>query len=66
MNKLIEALEIFLKYKDLEYPTDCKNDVLYIVGITNLEITIDDRNKLGELGFMWDGNHWMSYKYGSA
>lgn len=34
MKKLIAALEIFAKYKDLQFPTHCEHDQLSIVGIT--------------------------------
>ena len=33
MDKLIEALQIFLKYKNEEYPTNCGHDALYIMGV---------------------------------
>lgn len=33
MNELIQALIIFLKYKNEDYPTVCEHDVLIIVGV---------------------------------
>ena len=69
MKKLIEALTLFAKYQDLEYPTHCEHDVLYISGITKDEVSEEDQKKLEELGFHWsdeDGGHWISYRYGSA
>ena len=69
MRHLIEALQIFAKYKDLECPTHCEHDVLSIMGITKDEVSAEDSARLGALGFFWsdtnDGS-WRSYKYGSA
>lgn len=70
MKDLIEALSIFLKYKDLEYPTHCEHDVLSIMGITKDEVSEEDQKKLVELGFLWskdeDEGCWISFRYGSA
>jgi hypothetical protein len=69
MAKLIEALTIFLKYKDLEWPTHCEHDVLYIMGVTEDEVSVEDVARLKELGFFWsisDGGCWQSFRYGSA
>lgn len=68
MKKLIEALQILVKYKDEPYPTHCEHDVLMIMGITQEEVSEDDKAKLIELGFHWNNEHgcWASYKYGSA
>lgn len=69
MKKLIEALTIFAKYQDLEWPTHCEHDVLYIMGITRDEVSPEDQEALKELGFIWsdsDGGAWMSFRYGSA
>lgn len=30
MKKLIEALQIFYKYSQVEYPTGCEHDTLYV------------------------------------
>lgn len=68
MNKLIEALMIFAKYRDEEFPTHCEHDVLMIADITLDEVSDADKKKLDELGFFWSGEYdcWCSYRYGSA
>lgn len=70
MKKLIEALTIFAKYKDLEWPTHCEHDVLYIMGVTLDEVSEEDQKRLKELGFLWsdstDMGGWMSFHFGSA
>ena len=68
MGDLIKALMIFQKYQDLEYPTVCAHDELYIVAVTYDEVSKADRHELKSLGFFWDPNarSWMSTKYGSA
>ncbi len=68
MKNLIEALTIFSKYQNLDYPTHCEHDVLYIMGITEEEVSPEDKAKLEELGFLWeeDDEVWFSYLYGSA
>lgn len=69
MKKLIEALTIFAKYKDVERPTHCEHDVLMIMAVTEDEVSEEDRKRLDELGFVWDGSDggcWVSFRYGSA
>ncbi len=68
MKKLIEALQIFAKYRDLSYPTICEHDILFIVEIERDEISEEDKCKLEELGFDWSNEYdcWVSTKYGSA
>ena len=68
MEDLIKALQIFLKYKNEEYPTHCERDVLIVVGITEEEVSEEDKTELEKLGFHWDSEYdgWSSYKYGSA
>lgn len=68
MNKLIQALQIFLKYKDLDYPTICEHDVLLIVGLEQDEVSEEDTEKLDELGFNWmyEYDCFGSHTYGSA
>lgn len=68
MKKLIEALQIFLKYKDINYPTICVHDTLIVVGFEENEITKEDKEKLDELGFFWseEFENWASFRYGSA
>jgi len=68
MSKLIEALQIFLKYGDPDYPTHCEHDVLTICGIFPAEVSAEDKAKLKELGFFIssDGDYFQSFRYGSA
>ena len=68
MEKLIEAFQIFLKYKNETYPTHCEHDVMYIAGITEDEVSPEDIKLLDELGFIWseDDDSFISFKYGSA
>ena len=67
MKDLIEALTIFAKYKNKENPTHCEHDVLYVVGITDAEVTEVDRARLEILGFFYDNDTgWKSYRFGSA
>lgn len=68
MSALIEALTIFLKYKDAGWPTNCSHDQLAIMAIGFDEVSVEDRMRLQELGFIWkdDEEVWISFKYGSA
>lgn len=66
MEKLIEALKIFLKYKNLSHPTHCEHDVLTIMGVREDEVSEEDKAKLDDLGFFWGEGAWQSYRYGSA
>lgn len=68
MDKLIKALQIFIKYKNKEYPTNCSHDVLEVCGIGKEEISKDDVITLEELGFHWSDEYdsWISFKYGSC
>jgi hypothetical protein len=66
MKDLIEALTIFAKYKDWEWPTHCEHDVLTIMGITEEEVSKEDRERLNKLGFLWGDEAWISFRFGSA
>ena len=68
MSDLIKALQIFLKYKNEEYPTHCEHDVLCVMGVTKEEVSSDDATALDELGFFWNEEYdcWATFKYGSA
>lgn len=68
MSKLIEALQIFLKYGDPEYPTNCSHDELTICGIDPSAVSAEDKTKLDELGFFVCENEecFKSFRYGSA
>jgi len=68
MEKLIEALQIFLKYKNKTFPTHCVHEILLVVEITEEEISEDDKQKLDELKFFWSTEYdcWASFRYGSS
>lgn len=68
MKDLIEALTIFLKYKNERWPTNCSHDLLAIMAVTKEEVSEEDVQRLDELGFHWmnDVDSWGSFRYGSA
>lgn len=68
MKDLIEALQIFLKYKNEQWPTHCEHDIMMIMGIEQDEISAEDVKRLDDLGFRWNEEYdcWASYKFGSA
>lgn len=68
MKDLIEALQIFLKYKDERWPTHCEHDVMMVGGIEEDEISSEDVAKLDELSFSWNTEYdcWASYRFGSS
>lgn len=67
MEKLIEALQIFLKYGNPDYPTHCEHDELTI-DIRPELVSEEDKLKLNELGFFADedSDDFKSYRYGSC
>lgn len=67
IDKLIEALQIFLKYGNPEWPTHCEHDVL-TVDIRPELVSDEDIEKLNELGFHVneDDDDFQSYKFGSC
>ncbi len=68
MKDLIEALTIFLKYKNPKYPTQCFHGVLYIMDVTEDEVSSEDQKRLEELSFSWldDLECWHSSRFGNA
>ena len=66
MSDLIEALQIFLKYSNPDYPTHCEHDCLHICGIDPEEISTKDLKRLDDLGFYKDGDGFISSRFGSA
>lgn len=68
MKDLIEALQIFLKYKNEEWPTNCLHDELWIMAVGKEEVSPEDQARLDELGFLWDEGDevWKSFRFGSA
>ena len=67
-SRLIEALQIFLKYGDVNWPTHCEHDEMWITNVDVEAITAEDRARLEELGFDWDedDDSFKSYAFGSA
>lgn len=68
MDKLIEALQIFLKYGNPKYPTYCEHDVLRICEIDPEAVSEDDKQRLDELGFFVSEEEgcFLSFRFGSA
>ena len=68
MSKLIEALQIFVKYGDPEHPTACAHDTLVICGIDPGAVSAEDLAKLLDLGFFVSEEYegFASFKFGSA
>jgi hypothetical protein len=68
MDELIEALTIFRKYGNPNYPTQCEHDVLYVVGIGKDGISTEDILRLESLGFFWSESEgcFVSFRFGSA
>jgi len=54
MEDLIKALQILLKYKDVDNPPNCIHDELIIMEIHQDEVSKEDIKRLDELGFYWD------------
>ena len=50
MSKLIQALQIFLKYGDPSHPTHCEHDLLSIMIDPNI-VSDEDKKSLEQLGF---------------
>jgi len=67
MEDLIKALQIFLKYGNPDYPTNCSHDCLW-VDIDHEKVSKEDIKKLEELGFSIDDENdgFYSFKYGSC
>jgi len=68
MDKLIEALNIFLKYGNPVRPTHCEHDILLVM-IDPEIVSDEDKKKLDELGFFVGIEFeecFSSFRYGSA
>jgi DNA-binding protein YbaB len=65
VSKLIKALQIFLKYGDIPYPTHCSHDVLTVCVDPSI-VSDEDKAELDELGFFEEDNCFQSFRYGSA
>ncbi len=68
MDDLIEALNIFKKYQNVKWPTNCSHDVLAIMEVEENEVSAEDTKRLGELDFIYseDEECWISFRFGSA
>ncbi len=66
-SKLIQALQIFLKYGDVNYPTHCEHDVMTVC-VDPAKVSDEDKAALDKLGFFVDDSEdcFKSYRYGSA
>jgi hypothetical protein len=67
MKDLIEALQIFLKYGNPDYPTNCSHDLLTVC-IDPTLVSQEDIQKLDELGFFVAeaDECFQSWKFGSC
>ena len=67
MSNLIEALQIFLKYRDEQFPTQCEHDMLY-VHVDPSVVSGEDIKRLEEIGFFIaeELECFASYVYGSC
>ena len=65
MKDLIEALQIFIKYDNPEWPTCCSHDELSVL-IDPEDVSEEDKERLELLGFIYDDERFYSFKYGSA
>jgi len=68
MKDLIEALQIFLKYGNLPYPTHCEHDILIVYGIEPQDVSPEDTERLDKLGFRVNEDYpeaFSSFRFGS-
>jgi hypothetical protein len=68
MDDLIEALQIFRKYTDCDYPVHCMQGTMLIMEVDEVEVSQSDMYRLETLGFYWSEHEdcFVSYKFGSA
>lgn len=72
MNNFIKAMKIFLKYmnEDVHYPYPfcCEHNVMYFHGVCPDLVSLEDKQKLYDLGFFVDEDIvcFASYVYGSC
>jgi nicotinamidase-related amidase len=67
MKDLIEALQIFLKYQDSQWPTHCSHDKLTVC-VDPEVVSDEDKTKLESLGFVADNSEdcFVSYRFGNC
>ena len=66
MEDLIKALQIFLKYGNPKYPTNCSHDELAIMDIDPEDVSEEDKQALDKLGFIVSDDYFLSFRFGSA
>jgi hypothetical protein len=68
MDDLIEALQIFRKYENPRWPTNCSHDQLSIMEVKPSKVSEEDTARLAELGFIVDEDegYFYSFRFGSA
>ena len=68
MRDLIKALQIFLKYGNPEYPTNCSHYELAIMEIEPTKVSDEDKKELQVLGFEIneEEDYFYSFRFGSA
>jgi len=68
MDDLIKALQIFLKYGNPEWPTNCSHDQLSIMEIDPRKVSFEDKAELDKLGFIVseEDECFISFRFGSA
>ena len=68
MKELIEALIVFQRYSENEYPTHCEHDALCVCHIEQSDMSEVDREYVEARSFFWNEEYdcWSSYKYGSC
>jgi len=68
MDALIEALQIFRKYDNPDYPTHCEHDELTVCVAADAVTDPADVQRLDALGFFSDADFdcWKSFRFGSA
>ena len=68
MEDLIKSLQIFIKYKNERYPTNCDHDSFVVCGIKEDEISDEDKKELERLSFIYDYDYcgWVSFRFGSC
>lgn len=67
MEDLIKALQIFLKYGNPQWPTNCTHDCLY-VNINPELVSDEDKALLEQLDFIEDEDSegFISHRFGSC
>ena len=67
LKELIEALQIFAHYGNLDYPTVCEHDTMFVMVSPSI-VSPEDTLRLSALGFeaSFEEDNFYSYVYGSA